>query len=356
MTRRSLLITLVLAGACTDGGTPDLPPGTVAATLETESSGNDPDDPAIFVHPTDPALSRIIATDKGLGIFFYDLDGRIVDTIPDLAPNNVDLRHRVDIGEESLVLGTTVDRNRDILFTFGIDDDGHPVEVARTGEIEDFGDLYGSCMYRSPEGVLYVFVNAKSGEYRQYRIESDPTELAVSFTHVRTFSLEGQPEGCVADDVASVVYLGEEDRGLFRIGAEPDDGTQVETVDLVGQGRLIADVEGMTIYPTTGGGGYLLVSSQGSDEFIVYDRSVPNAFVARFRIGDGAATDAATDTDGIDVSPLALGPNFPSGVFVAQDDHDDGFSRNFKIVRWDDIARGATSPLTIDTSVSPYGP
>ncbi len=324
---------------CSSPETPAQSTISVYASGETEPSGDDPDDPAIFIHPTDPSRSRIIATDKGLGVFVYDLEGKVVDSILGTAPNNIDLRQGVILGDSSVTLAAAVDRNRDQLAFFSLDDDGHLASVETARPIEDFGDLYGNCFYRDPSGVLYLFVNAKSGEYRQYALDTSSGKVAL--TEVRQFGLDSQPEGCVADDRHGWLFLGEEDVGLYRVGANPDDPPEVELLDAVGDGRLVADVEGMSIYPTDDGGGYLLVSSQGSDEFIVYERQSPHAYLTRFRIAEGPEVDAATDTDGIDVTPVQLGPLFPAGLFVAQDDHNEDFTRNFKLVRWDEIAAAA---------------
>lgn len=371
-TKRNTMVSLLavpcaLLSSCSDDGgssaddaaggagssSAEVEEGTVFARLETTPSGADPDDPAIWVHPSDPSKSLVIGTDKGLGLFFYDLDGEIVDTLPGTAPNNVDLRHRVTLGGELVALGAAVDRNTDSLFLFSVDSDGKPRVLERDNEVDDFGDLYGHCFYRSADGALYAFVNAKSGAYQQYLLEETESG-SIHVTKMREFSLTSQPEGCVADDDHGVLYLGEEDGGLFRIGAEPEDGDEVETIELVGEGHLTADVEGMTLYQTPGGNGYLLVSSQGSDEYVVYERRVPNDYVTTFRIGEGGGVDAATDTDGIDVVPLALNGAFSEGLFVAQDDHNEGFSRNFKFVSWGDIARSGSVELDVDTRLSPW--
>src|SRR5210317_39521 len=67
----------------------------VTATLETEpvpSGGDAADDPAIWIHPTDPGLSTIIGTDKRGGLAVYALDGTELQYIPAGRLNNVDLR------------------------------------------------------------------------------------------------------------------------------------------------------------------------------------------------------------------------------------------------------------------------
>jgi len=71
-------------------------------------------------------------------------------------------------------------------------------------------------------------------------------------------------------------------------------------------GHLTNDIEGLTLYDGDAGGGYLIASSQGSDEYAVYERSGPNAYVSRFSIAAGTA-DGVSNTDGIDVTNAPLG-------------------------------------------------
>ena len=80
---------------------------TVAAVLETKPSldDDDADDPAIWVHPTDPTRSLVVSTLKEGGLDVYDLSGLLVQHVaPDAAGsglvfnsaryNNVDLIYR----------------------------------------------------------------------------------------------------------------------------------------------------------------------------------------------------------------------------------------------------------------------
>ena len=80
-----------------------------------------------------------------------------------------------------------------------------------------------------------------------------------------------QVEGCVADNDLGRLYLGEEDVGIWRYGAEPDSGSSRTLVARVGENGLEADVEGLTIYYGSGSKGYLIASSQGNDSFKVYE-------------------------------------------------------------------------------------
>ena len=75
----------------------------VSATVETDpipSTGDAADDPAIWIHPTDPSQSTIIGTDKTTtgGLVVYDLAGRQLFRYADGRMNNVDVRYNFPLG------------------------------------------------------------------------------------------------------------------------------------------------------------------------------------------------------------------------------------------------------------------
>ncbi|UJR82568.1 phytase [Sandaracinus amylolyticus] len=341
-----LAVASALATCACESASVDAIP-VVHAAVETEPSGGDPDDVAIWVDPLDATRSLVISTDKSLGFFVHDLEGRLRQSLLGSEPDNVDLRYDFELGDRRVVLLAAVDRRDDSITLLTLDETTHTLAVAPGSgiSIADMDDPYGSCLMRSADGSVFVFVNAKSGEYRQYRLSGESGTIEAAL--VRTFWVESQPEGCVADDEHGWLYVGEEDLGVHRIRAAPDGGTQPELVDDASGGRLEPDIEGLAIYRTADGGGYLVVSSQGNDTYVVYERRPPNAFVTSFRIGQGAI-DAATDTDGVEVAHADLGGPFREGLFVVQDDHNEGFTRNFKLVSWGEIAEAAG--LTIDTT------
>jgi hypothetical protein len=76
----------------------------------------------------------------------------------------------------------------------------------------------------------------------------------------------------------------------------------------------------------------------------VFTREAPYSYVKTFRVERGAACiDAVTGSDGIEVSTANLGPAFPHGVFVTQDDSNDGLNQNFKLVPLEHILTSAPS-------------
>ena len=329
------------AGIRSDDKTRDLEATTVMAAVETEpmrSGGDTADDPAIWLHPADGARSTIITTDKKRGLVVYDIAGRELQYLPDGKLVNVDLRYDFPLGGRSTAIVASGNRADDSIAVYAVDQSSRLLRnVAAARLLVDF-DVYGSCMYRSQvTGQHYVFITSKSGEVGQWLLfEVGAGQVGVR--KVRDFDVGSQVEGCVADDERGYVYIGEEAVGIWRYAAEPTASTMRRLVDSTGDnGFLTADVEGLTLSYGPEGAGYLIASSQGSDEFVVYRRDGSNEYVATFQIVEGNGIDRVTHADGIDVIVADLGSRFPQGVFVTQDQSNDGEHQNFKLVPWQDI-------------------
>jgi len=327
----------------------------VAATVETPPvahSGDSADDPAVWIHPTDPSLSTVIGTDKEGALEVYSLAGAILQRLTGMQPNNVDLRYNFPLAGSSVALVTFGNVDSNSIGVYKVNAATRLLENVANGALPAGFSVYGSCMYRSSaSSKYYLFITAKSGEVRQYELVGNAGGR-VSATQVRTFDVGDQVEGCAADDELGYFYVGEEDFGIWKYSAEPTGGTARTLVDGVASGRLEADVEGLSIYYAVGGTGYLLASSQGASEFVIYRREGANPYVGTFEIVAGKGIDDVSGTDGIDVSNLALGGGFPMGVFVAQDGSNNG-NQNFKLVPWERIANAFKPPLTIDLDFDP---
>jgi 3-phytase len=319
----------------------ELPVFIVAARGETSPTAGDPDDTALWQHPSDPSKSLIIATNKSEGLQLYELDGTLRQEAYDGGTNNVDLRMAVDGA-----LIATSNRSLDTIDLYTIDPSTRML-VRLSETPTDIGEPYGLCMYRSPhDGRIYVLINDRLGALAQYEAALEP-QAVPTLTRRRTLQFEGGLEGCVADDELARLYIGQEELGVWRVDAEPkadDNRTLLHDVD---DPYLTADIEGMAIYYAAHGQGYLLVSSQGSNTYAVFERGGENAYLTSFRVGVGDL-DAAVETDGIEITNLPLGPLWPDGLFIAHDDHNEGFSRNFKLVGWGDVVAAADVELLID--------
>jgi hypothetical protein len=96
-----------------------------------------------------------------------------------------------------------------------------------------------------------------------------------------------------------------------------------------------------------------MVSSQGTNSFLVYQREGDNSYIDTFVISRNynKNIDAVQGTDGIDVTNANLGSAFPHGVFVAQDNgNDNNHNQNFKLVSWTTIANAFDPDLAMDTT------
>lgn len=347
-------------------GTPPQPTqprqkGEASAIVETDpvpNGGDAADDPAIWVHPTDPGQSVIIGTDKKGGLAVYDLAGNQLQYLADGRMNNVDLRYSFPLGAESVALVTAGNRSDDSIAIYKVNPSTRQLEnvAARTIQVQ-IDEPYGSCMYRSPmSGLYYLIVNDKDGNVEQWEL-FDSGRGTVDARLLRSFSVGSQTEGCVADDQFGHLYIGEEAVGIWKYGAEPGDGAARTQVDRTGSGgHLTADVEGLSLYYASDGTGYLIASSQGSDEFVVYRREGNNDYVATFEIVEGNGIDAVSHTDGIDVTNFPLGSAFPQGLLVVQDNRNDGGNQNYKLVPWQALATAVSPPLKIDTTWDPRNP
>ncbi len=348
------LFTLVAHLQASIAATVDVDPSV--ETFPVPSPPDAADDAAIWVHPSNPSSSVVIGTDKESGLAVYDLAGNLLQFLAHGEMNNVDIRYDFPLGGERVDLVTADNRSNDRIVAYKVDSTTRQLSAVHAGSGISTGiSVYGYCMYASASGAFYGFVNSKSGEVEQWKL-SDNGSGQVTGTLARTFSVGSQTEGCVADDELARFYIGEEDEGIWRYGAEPSDGSARSSVDTTsGGGHLTAEVEGLTLYYASDGAGYLLASSQGSDKFVIYDREGSNDYVGTFTIVASGGIDAVSYTDGIDVSNVALGPSFPEGLFVAQDDDNGSSNQNFKLVPWDEIANAFPSPLLIDTSWNPRG-
>lgn len=339
---------------------PKDPVVTVAAAIETAPMADNDDaadDPAIWVNHAAPQQSFVIGTNKRRGLVVFGLDGREVSKRDDGRMNNVDLRQDVTIGDfqGDLVAATNRTDKTIALYSFdGAQGTLSPVLSIPSG----FADPYGLCMYRNPDsGAVYVIANnADDGAFAQWHITAEGTTFAAE--QVRTFTLGTQAEGCAVDDENGALFIAEEDVGLYAYWADPAAATTNRNarliIDSTTSGHLTADAEGVALLTTPDGGGYLIVSSQGSNSYNVYDRAAPHAFRGAFVIGPTAADkgiDGVEETDGIEVTSVNLGGVFEEGLFVAQDGfnyegvtEDKKANQNFKLVPWGDIRAALQLP------------
>ncbi|HEX7876595.1 MAG TPA: phytase [Sphingobium sp.] len=294
------------------------------------------DDPAIWRNSADPRQSLIVGTDKKAGLYVYDLDGKTRDFFDAGRVNNVDLREGVALNGQSGILVVASDRN-DVanakLSLFRLDP--ATAKLTALGKVDGGkGEAYGICLYREA-AATYAFIVLKDGTVNQ--IALDASGAAPTGRIVRTLKLATQSEGCAVDDRTGILYVAEEDIGLWRFDARANGSTTPTKIAAADGRNLVMDAEGVAIAPLGARDGYVLVSSQGDNAYVAY-RLSDDSYAGRFRVIDGKIG-GSEETDGIDLMLGNFGPDYPGGLFVAQDGHNATAAQNFKLVAWDDIAR-----------------
>jgi 3-phytase len=341
---------------------------STVTTGPCHSAGDQCDDSAIWIHPSDPAQSVIIGDDKSGGMVLWNLAGEEIQFLDaGVNMNNVDLRYDFPLtgtfstgqAHARVALVGVTNESAGGLTLYKVNPYSSP-----PGKLEhangtlsastlplDKPLVYGGCMYHSrASGAYSFFANWKDGTVKQMELTGGSS---VSGKVVRTFDVGGQVEGCVADDVHQTFYIGEEDVGIWRYGAEPTAGDSRTQVDRVGSPTgLKADVEGLTLYYRSDGGGYLIASGQsnGPDvRNVVYERTGSNPWVGTFRVRE------ADETDGMDVTNFPLGPAFPNGVLVTHDAVP--IPSRHRLTPFERIASALklTTDPTWDPRCSPYG-
>jgi 3-phytase len=337
-----LLVPVLLAACATPGPAPSpLPTANVTAKVETAPVGtldDAADDPAIWRNSAEAAASLIVATDKRAAIHVYDLAGNKLHSTPSPRLNNVDLR------ETSHGVIVAASDRQDLanarMAMFWLDTAAKrlvPMGSIPVGP----GEAYGMCLWqRASDKALFGFVVMKDGRIDQVAIETGGA--APSGKVVRSMKLGTQSEGCVVDDRTGILYVAEEDVGLWKFDAAPDAPVAAMPLAKADGKEIVMDAEGLALAPAGGDGGYLIASSQGDNAYAVY--RLPEArYVGRFRISEGPV-DGVQETDGIELMLGDFGREFPDGLFVVQDGDNLPLTQNFKLISWADIVAALNLP------------
>lgn len=315
----------LLALSCSDKLAP-LKKDAIAPTVVTQPLPHDTDDPAIWIHPTDATKSVIVGTDKDTdgGLYMYDLKGTILKkSIALKRPNNVDIAYGLKVGELTIDIAVTTERETNKIRVFAmpnlepIDNGGIPVFE---GEIER--DPMGIALYTRPsDGAVFAIVGRKfgpSGTYLwQYELKAG-VNGTVSATLVRkfgNFSGRKEIEAIAVDNELGFVYCSDEQVGIRKYYADPAKNDNTELA-IFGQKDFKSDHEGIALYKSSPNTGYILVSNQQANTFVVFAREGTNGN-ANQHLKVAEVSTSTIECDGADATAINLGPQFPKGMLVA---------------------------------------
>lgn len=293
-------------------------PSVLQTKALTEADGDaDADDPSVFIHPTDPAKSLIVAAAKEGGILVYGLDGEVIQALGVADGgriNNVDVLYGFPLADGSPAdLVVASDRGLDIIRVYRIDGDAaaplteitdpagpraFPSRNTADGSavednpVDDQNTVYGLTTWHDKAGgnawvvgtqrhqpTVGIFkLEARDGGVVAAVLDhafSAPTEHAGQSLWQENddnplLDFSPQFEGVVVDRTTGTIYAGQEDVGIWVVpvtGGEPVLGYETrgsaESSFHNPDSVITRDVEGLTIYYAADGTRYLLASSQG---------------------------------------------------------------------------------------------
>lgn len=315
----------------------------------TEPTAYDTDDPAIWVNSEDPMQSLVIGTDKHSdgGLYVFDLDGRIIreKTVYHLKrPNNVDIAYGLVINNTPIDIAVVTERETSSLRIFALPSmrplDGGGIPVF---ENETQAAPMGIALYTRPaDHAVFAIVSRKEGPREnylwQYRLTDDGAGK-VKAQLVRKFgkySGKKEIESVAVDDASGYVYYSDETYGVHKYYADPAKGNQ--ELALFGTHDFKEDIEGISIYKTGSTTGYLLISNQQANQFMVYPREGAPGNVHNHTLIKAIDFETVS-SDGSEVVNANLGSRFPKGMFVAMSE-----KKVFKYFDWRDIEKKIQAP------------
>jgi 3-phytase len=329
--------------ACAKPGLAEPAKDAIKPRVITEPTRYDTDDPAIWINPADPAKSLVVGTDKNSdgALYVYDLDGKIVTTVPGLKrPNNVDIAYGMLLGGHRIDVAVTTEREMQRLRVYRLPD----MQCVDKGDLVVFdGDKerapMGIALYRRPkDGAIFAIVGGKSGPAQgylaQYRMEDDGAGK-MKMTFVRYFgaySGKKEIEAIAVDAELGYVYYSDETFGIRKYAVDPDAPDANKELALFATSGFASDHEGISIYKMSDGTGYLLVSDQQANRFWIFPREGAPGHPHQHEVIKKVDV-SAIESDGSDVTSLPLGDRFPHGLFIAMSN-----GRVFHYYSWDDVA------------------
>jgi 3-phytase len=315
----------------------------VKPAIVTQALPHDTDDPAIWINPNDVSKSIIIGTDKDTdgGLYAFDLNGKIIAKSEVLKrPNNVDIAYGLVIDGKKVDVAVTTERENNKIRIFSLPDlkpiDNGGISVFE-GELER--DPMGIALYtRSSDKAIFAIVGRKSGPADNYLWQYQLTDAGngiVGVNLVRKFgkySGKKEIEAIAVDNELGVLYYCDEQFGIRKYKADPALNDNLELA-LFGQNEFKSDNEGIAIYKKSATTGYILVSNQQANTFMVYPREGANGNANQYPLLAEIPT-STIECDGADVTSLNLGGFFQKGMFIAMSN-----GMTFHFYNWEDLQK-----------------
>ena len=226
-------------------------------------------------------------------------------------------------------------------------------------------------MYQSPQTGSFSVSSTRGRPVAQSVLTDADGDGRIEGTKVRQWDVGTEVEGCVADDELGDLYISEEDVGIWKYGAEPTARRPRPRV----AGRP-DDRRGRTHQARCRGSDDRLPARRHRlpDRVVAgrveHAELLPRLRTTRRQPSSGVQGRERADgrrlrpTDGIDALAADLGPAFPKGLFVCQDNNNTARApgnQNFKFVPLERVvgliqrATAAQPPVAVSTYLHGLG-
>ena len=328
-----LLVATLTLSACHSPGYRLVTIKPTAETTAVNSAGDAADDPAIWIHPTDPEKSMVLGTQKKQGLYSYALNGNHLQFIAAGRLNNVDVRQGLDIGLGLMDIAAASNRSNNDFSLFSIDrNSGYMTELSDIHiPSSTLQEVYGFCMGNVKDSHVIFVMTGKNANAELYQLDM----MNKRIKKIRELQINTQSEGCVIDDDTGDIYIGEENYGIWRFNYY--DQNIKEDLIQVSHKAIKADIEGLALF-VHHNKKYLMISSQGNSTYPILDLQQRD-IVSVITIDASKRLDRVTGTDGIEVNDALKTTAYPEGIFVAQDDKNTKpiQNQNFKMMSLSDV-------------------
>lgn len=296
----------------------------IKPTIVTQPTPHDTDDPAIWINKNNPAQSLIIGTDKEEatgGLYAYNLQGQIVNKVyPMDRPNNVDVAYNFDLNGTRIDIAVVTERKQNKIRIFSLPN-LEPVDNGGLAVFEDSDqkDPMGIALYTQSEtGKVYAIVGRKNGPSNEYIYQYELKAISGSIQAklVRKFgaySGKKEIEAIMVDNELGYVYYADETSGIRKYYADPEKGNK--ELAFFGQNDFKRDHEGIALYKTSETDGYILISDQQANNFVVYKREGESTNPHNHKM-IAKIPFSSIECDGADAVNFNFGKPFTNGLMV----------------------------------------
>jgi 3-phytase len=332
--------------------------GSLSSSVGTPALPNKPFDAAIWTGPSDATKSLVLGTEHApfMGsVYSYDLGGHSVQTSAQInQPGLIDIKTGFVANGMTYDLAAVAESGTGKIRFYSLDRaSGQFTDI--TGFTAVFKDRSGDAavpvgvaLYRRrSDNAAYVFVSPRSGPITnnlyQYALSFNngridlPNNPVRQFGDINTISNAGanDVQGMVVDDDNGYFYYADRSYAIRKYTADPDAPNANTQLALFGLTEFAGDRNGLAIYEKSDGTGYLLSVDQTPTQsrILLWPRegqaTNPNNHVLI-----GTLNLNADFTDGIEVTSVGLGANYPAGLLVVGNRN----GGNFLYYSWQDIA------------------